>query len=212
MNKSVIKKKKTTKKKKNEHTLKKVKGQNKKPKTDSLQLTPQEKKYLRLHRTLKLQIELVPQSCWYSNTRKHLKKRYWDTIRKYHYSKANNLCEICGGKGENHPVECHEVWIYNEKTLVQKLGYFQAICPLCHEVKHIGLAGILGNGIRAFKRFKKLNNFDKETAAEIIKAVFKQWRIRSQFKWKLDIERLKKYGIDTNELRSKSKHKIYFKD
>lgn len=176
-----------------------------------LLLHSSDKKYLALHKSLRLQIELVPQSCWFSNTRKHLKKSHWDRIRRFHYAKANNLCEICGGKGKSHPVECHEIWIYNDKTFVQKLGQFQAICPLCHQVKHIGLAGILGNGIRAFKRFKRLNNLDKITANNIIDAVFKQWEIRSHYKWKLDIEYLKKYGIDTKELKRKSKQKIYFR-
>ena len=179
--------------------------------TKSIQLTPSERKYLKLHKTLKLQIELVPRSCWFSNTRKNLKKSHWDRIRKYHYKKANNVCEICRGKGKKYPVVCHEVWVYNDKTLVQKLAYFQAICPLCHEVKHIGLAGILGNRVRALKRFKKLNNLNNETADNIIHTVFKQWRIRSKYKWKLDIKHLKKYGIDINELNSKSKQKIYFK-
>lgn len=211
MNIKVTKNKKASKKKNAENISKNVKESNKHSKTDSLQLASEEKKYLRLHKTLKLQIELVPRSCWFSNTRSNLKSSYWDRIRKYHYTKANNCCEICGGKGKKHPVECHEVWLYNEKTFTQKLGYFQAICPLCHEVKHIGLAGILGNGLRAFNRFKRINKLDKKTAKNIIDAVFKQWRIRSQYKWKLDIERLKKYGIDTKELYSKSKQKIYFR-
>jgi hypothetical protein len=211
MNRRVTKNKSTSKKKNNDNISKNVKRPNKRSNTDSLLLTSEEKKYLRLHKTLKLQIELVPKSCWFSNTRSNLKGSHWDRIRKHHYAKANNRCEICGGKGKKHPFECHEVWLYNEKTFTQKLGYFQAICPLCHEVKHIGLAGILGNGLRAFNRFKRINKLDKKTANNIIDAVFKQWRIRSQYKWNLDIEYLKKYGIDTKELNSKSKHKIYFR-
>ena len=188
----------------------KIKRANKDERSD-LVLLAQEKIYLRQHKTLKLQIELVPRSCWFSNTRSNLKNRHWDRIRKYHYAKDNYRCEICGCKGKKHPVECHEVWLYNEKTFTQKLGHFQAICPLCHEVKHMGLAGILGNGLKAFNRFKKINKLDKQTAKNIIEAVFKQWKIRSQYKWKLDIERLKKYRIDTKELNSRAKHKIYFR-
>jgi len=206
MNKKTNTKNKVTSKNLIKTRLKKNKKTN-----NSLILDATDKKYLSIHKSLKLQIELVPQSCWFSNTRKNLRKSHWDSIRRYHYEKANNRCEICGGKGKSHPVECHEVWIYNDKTFVQKLGYFQAICPLCHEVKHIGLAGILGNGIRAFKRFKRLNNLDIVTAKHIIDAVFKQWKIRSHYKWELNIVHLKKYGIDIRELKSKSKQKIYFR-
>ncbi|MCL5030633.1 MAG: hypothetical protein M1480_16600, partial [Bacteroidetes bacterium] len=174
-----------------------------------LRLTEKDKQLLARHKTLKLQIELVPSSCWFSNTRKNVKQSEWDRIRKSVYAKANYLCEICGGKGTRHPVECHEVWIYNDNNLTQTLGSFQAICPLCHEVKHIGLAGILGNGDRALNRFKKVNRLSKETAEKIVSVVFKEWKLRSGQKWELNINLLKEFGIDINNLKSKGKLNKY---
>ena len=108
-------------------------------------LTTKEKKLIKQHASLKLQIELVPGSCWWTNVRSNLTQSQWDKIRKPVYANANFLCEICGERGTKHPVECHEVWIYNDKSLIQKLDHFQSLCPLCHEVKHIGLAELLGN-------------------------------------------------------------------
>lgn len=166
-------------------------------------LSDEEISYLKLHQTLKLQIELVPGSCWWSNVRSNVTKQQWDNIRKSVYIKANYNCEICGEKGTKHPVECHEVWIYDDTTLIQKLGYFQALCPLCHEVKHIGLAGIRGNGDRAFNRFKTINQLDDNIAKRIKSAVFRQWSIRSIKQWKLDIEHLKEYGLNPNDLKDK---------
>jgi len=55
--------------------------------------------------------------------------------------KAENLCETCGGCGPQYPVECHEIWNYDDTRLIQKLDGLIALCPDCHEVKHIGLAG-----------------------------------------------------------------------
>jgi hypothetical protein len=173
------------------------------PTRTSTVLTNEEINFLKLHQTLKLQIELVPASFWWSNVRSNVTDKQWDNIRKRVYIKANYTCEICGEKGTNHPVECHEVWIYDDTNLLQRLGHFQALCPLCHEVKHIGLAGIRGNEDRAFNRFKTINQLDDNVARQIISAVFKQWRIRSGKQWKLDIEHLKEYGLNPNELKDK---------
>lgn len=166
-------------------------------------LTNEEKKLLKYHQTLKLQIELVPASCFWSNVRSNVTAKQWDNIRKPIYQKANFLCEICGGKGTKHPVECHEVWIYDDKTLIQRLDYFQSLCPLCHEVKHIGLAGILGNGPRAFNRFKEINKLDEIMAKKISGSVSKQWGIRSRQKWELNLDHLKQHGLNPNEFLDK---------
>ena len=186
-----------------EPTVKKVAKVSEQPTHSLTVLTDEEISLLNLHQTLKLQIELVPSSCWWSNVRSNVTNKQWDNIRKPVYLKANYNCEICGEKGTKHPVECHEVWIYDDTTLIQRLGHFQALCPLCHEVKHIGLAGVRGNEERAFNRFKTINQLDDNTARQIKSAVFKQWRIRSGQQWKLDIEHLKEYGLNPNELKDK---------
>lgn len=164
-------------------------------------LTEEEQRILQYHSTLKLQIELVPRSCFWKNVRSKATKSQWDKIRLASYQKTNNLCSICGGRGTKHPVECHEVWIYDDTSMTQRLGFFQAICPLCHEVKHIGLARMRGNEERAFNRFKEINQLDEITARQIKSAVFKQWDIRSMQEWELDIEHLKEWNIEPKELK-----------
>jgi 5-methylcytosine-specific restriction endonuclease McrA len=166
-------------------------------------LTPEELKLLEHHQTLKLQIELVPKSCWWSNVRSNLTDKQWDGIRKPIYLKASFRCEICGECGTKHPVECHEIWVYDDINLIQKLQSFQALCPLCHEVKHIGRAGILGNGKRAFERFRKINGLTIKTAKIMEAAVSRQWGIRTMKEWKLDIEYLKEHGLNPEELKDR---------
>lgn len=61
---------------------------------------------------LPLQIELVPSTAFGENLRKLLTKTEWDKVRKAVYKRAGYKCEICGGKGEKHPVEAHEEWLY----------------------------------------------------------------------------------------------------
>ena len=154
---------------------------------------------LRIHTGFKLQIELVPNGCWYTNVRSNVTKKQWDIIRKDAYRKAGYHCEICGGVGARHPVECHEVWSYDIPTTIQKLEKLEALCPLCHEVKHFGFASERGFRKRALTRFAKINGICLEEAEEIIHAVFQQWEERSLLNWTLDITLLKKYGISSNK-------------
>ncbi len=151
---------------------------------------------LELHRSLKLQIELVPRTCFWSNVRSNIKASEWNKIRRYIYQRSNFICEICGGRGNRHPVECHEVWEYDESPNTQRLVSFQSLCPLCHEVKHYGLAKIRGNSERAFKRFMEINNLDRLTAIKIINVVYRQWADRNELQWDLNIEYL--YNLDLN--------------
>ena len=69
---------------------------------------------------MKLTIELVPKTAWFSNLRSILARAAWDKLRKESYKNAAHKCEICGGYGKKHPVECHEIWEYDDKNHIQK--------------------------------------------------------------------------------------------
>ena len=140
----------------------------------------------------KLTVELVPKTCHYTNVRSEVSKKEWDRLRKHCYALANHKCEVCGGKGRRHPVECHEVWSYRDGT--QKLERMIALCPSCHEVKHLGLAQLRGNLPRATKHFCKVNGCDEETAYKYFTEVFDEWAERSCQTWRLDISYLDNYG------------------
>src|SRR6266487_2075486 len=94
----------------------------------------------------RLTVELVPETSWYNNVRALVDELGWDRIRRQMYRQADYRCEICGGRGPEHPVECHEVWRYDDRTRVQLLVRMIALCPVCHQVKHIGLANGQGRG------------------------------------------------------------------
>lgn len=142
---------------------------------------------------MKLSIELVPKTCWFTNVRSNVSKAEWDTLRKACYKKAGYRCEICGGVGENHPVECHEIWEYNDEEYTQTLKGLIALCPNCHKVKHPGLAGMNGDGDIVIKQLMKVNGWKKETAFEYLDACFEIWERRSRKEWKLDISYLNEY-------------------
>ncbi|MFH1285366.1 MAG: HNH endonuclease, partial [Candidatus Micrarchaeota archaeon] len=90
----------------------------------------------------KLEIELVPCSTWWSNLRKTIPKKKWDTLRKKVYAQYHNKCGICGAKRK---LNCHELWSYDDKKHIQTLVNFIALCDMCHHVKHLGLASILAS-------------------------------------------------------------------
>ncbi len=151
----------------------------------------------------KLTIELVPSSSWFDNVRSALSKSEWDNLKKIVYKKANYVCEICGGVGDKHPVECHEIWEYNDKKLTQKLSGMIALCPDCHMVKHIGLAQIQGKYSKALNHFKKINKVSEKKANLYISECFILWNSRSSKKWTLDISHLSAYNIDVDKIIKK---------
>ncbi|MBW4641077.1 MAG: HNH endonuclease [Gloeocapsa sp. UFS-A4-WI-NPMV-4B04] len=145
-----------------------------------------------------LTIELVPNTCWYSNVRSNVSKQDWDNLRHYTYKQAGHRCEVCGGVGQQHPVECHEIWNYDDQQHIQTLTGLIALCPACHECKHIGLAQIKDRGEIALQHLAKVNKWSLEQAEEYASDCFKIWHRRSQFNWKLDISYLKQFGICTD--------------
>jgi hypothetical protein len=146
--------------------------------------------------TPRLTIELVPRTCWFSNVRDRVSREDWDRIRKQVYEHAGRRCEVCGGRGSGHPVECHEVWEYEEATGVQRLVRMVALCPGCHEVKHIGLAGIKGRGEIAAAHLSEVNGWTPQVAAVYIDQAFDVWIERSDRTWSLDVSALAAYGVD----------------
>lgn len=167
------------------------------------------KELWQIHGTLKLQIELVPSSCFWSNIRSYLKQSQWDKIRKQVYEKANYCCEICGEQGIYYPVACHEVWKYDDIEGIQTLSHFQALCMSCHDVKHIGYAKNQGRGEQAFNHFKKINQLEHNLAKNIIKGTIAYHKsTRDKKEWKLDIEHLKEYGISPEEVVKYQKNRV----
>src|ERR1700690_1317096 len=149
-----------------------------------------------------LTLELVPSSSWLTNVRSAVSRKEWDYIRHQVYDKAWHTCEICGGAGTQHPVECHEIWHYNDKKLIQKLENMIALCPNCHSVKHYGLAQINKRVNSKLKHFMKVNKISKIEAEKYISAAFTTWADRSRKTWKIDISSLKEYGININKIKS----------
>lgn len=150
----------------------------------------------------KLKIELVPKTCWYSNVRSNVSKSEWNALRKECYVRADHKCEICGGKGDKHPVECHEIWHYDDDKHTQTLTGLIALCPMCHKSKHYGFAQVSGNEKKVRSHIKKVNGWTEDKLDSHIGEMFSQWNERSQHEWELDITFLDTYLNGDNDVDS----------
>ena len=137
-----------------------------------------------------LTIELVSKTCWFSNARSNSTDAQWNNLKRITSSKFHKRCGICGGV-----VECHEIWNYDDTNKIQKLDGLIALCPSCHQVKHMGLANIQGNGEIATKHLANVNKWSVEHAKNYVREQFLIWEERSQHDWVLDISWLEQYGV-----------------
>lgn len=150
----------------------------------------------------KLTIELVPETCWFSNVRDHVSKPIWDRLRRTTYRAAKYRCEICGGVGDVWPVEAHEVWYYNDATLTQTLVRLIALCPSCHRVKHIGLAEMNGQGEEARRHLAKVNEWNEWQVEDYLNRMIRLYELRSKKRWSLDLSWLREsFGIEVETKR-----------
>jgi hypothetical protein len=142
-----------------------------------------------MEKSLRLTIELVPKTSWYNNMRKVIPQKAWDKLRKSVYAEYGHRCGICGAEGR---LECHEIWEYDDQNHTQTLRGFIALCPLCHRVKHIGLAGILAlkgelDCEQVVLHFMKVNECSRDVFEQHKKQAFEQWRLRSQYQWVVNL-------------------------
>ncbi len=141
---------------------------------------------------MKLEFELVPDGCWYSNLRSVLKKEQWDIVRKDAYARAKGKCMICGAPCSR--LEAHEKWSYNETLAIQKLEDVIAVCPQCHAVIHIGRTQLKGDEKAACEHFMKVNGVSyaeyRKTLGEANTVHARRNRVSE---WALDLSWLKRY-------------------
>ncbi len=138
---------------------------------------------------LRLTIELVPQTCWYSNMRAVLPPPEWDALRRQVYAHYHHRCAICRASARLH---CHEIWHYDDTAHVQSLRGFIALCEWCHHVKHIGLSGILASQgkldyERVVAHFLRVNQCDRATFERHRADAFAQFDERSRHDWRTDL-------------------------
>lgn len=147
-------------------------------------------------RTTKLEIELVPSTVWYSSLYRLLSREIWDDIRNEIIRNNGRRCQICG---ETEGVmNLHEIWNYDDENHIQKLEGFILLCRMCHNVKHIGLSGILASEGKldydeVIKHYCKVNRCTEKEFDENRTKAFDIWSKRSRHQWKQDFGKYEKF-------------------
>ena len=153
----------------------------------------------------KLTVELIPSTCHFSNVRTTVTPAEWDKIRFISYAAADNKCEICGSHGKlqgyKHFVECHEIWDYDDINHVQTLVGLISLCPICHQVKHVGRSIAIGKIGVCKQQLAKVNKWTPKEIDDHILSSFQVHKERSKHQWTLDISllRTEPYSIDIKD-------------
>jgi hypothetical protein len=149
-----------------------------------------------------LRVELVPKTSWYADLTELLDEATWERISLEVSGRAGDRCEICGAGGpRQRPLECHELWRFDDRLRVQALVRILALCPACHTVAHLGFANLHGGGTQARAHLAHVNGWSlAETDAHIAEA-FRTWARRNQGPWVLDLEGLRGYLPDAEHAR-----------
>jgi len=147
-------------------------------------------------------VDLIPESCWFTNVRSCTSQRDWDRLRRMVYRRAMDRCEACGA-GRDPDVgkwlEAHERWEYDETTRTQRLKRIVCLCSFCHEVTHYGFACVRGRDELALRHLMYVNRWSGSRAKRHVEEAFQQWERRSGAQWSLDLGMLLNAGIQVRE-------------
>lgn len=118
----------------------------------------------------------------------------WERLAQRTYAQADHRCEVTGGVGSAWPVECQEVWEFDDKAHVLRLIGMTALAPEVHLAKHIvQLQGQPRSD--ALQTLQHVNLWREEDAEIYLKGVAEQARQRSQHGWQLDLAWLQSQGV-----------------
>jgi len=148
----------------------------------------------------RLTIELVPKTSFTKNVRNLVSVAEWDRLRHAAYACAGHACLICRETGPKGVLHAHEVWEYTMPAVAdlpetpgrQRLVGIAALCPACHNVKHIGFAGIMGRLEEAFVHLQKVNGWSRDETMDYVEACLETWKARSKRQWHVDVSLLGK--------------------
>lgn len=138
--------------------------------------------------------DLLPVTSWGSNLAKLLIRRSWDGVRAPAMAGRGHRCQICGA-GSGLRLECHEIWAYSlppqgapeEVVGVQRLMGLATLCPPCHEMFHLGFAGLRGRGAGARARLMAINRWSDADFKAYHAAMAGRYESRCQRRWILDL-------------------------
>jgi hypothetical protein len=149
----------------------------------------------------RLTAEPLPPQAWGKNLWSLLWPRDWDRLRKATYAQAQHHCEICGGVGARIRLACHERWEIAEWCCTSDLVGLIALCPACHDVKHIGRAIEQGRRRQCAEQLRKVNSWSARQVEHYLTAIGTLSELRTlEHKWYVEFRPwLKRHNITIRE-------------
>lgn len=148
---------------------------------------------------MRLRIELVPSTAWWSNVRSQVTRSQWQKCKKFVGERSGYKCEICGGKGRKHPIECHELWQYDDENQIQTLVGLIALCPDCHRCIHMGRTMSVSSQLEIYRLKLHMMTVNGWPVSRQVDEAYDNalaiWSIRSSWQWGLDVSYLQELGI-----------------
>ena len=144
-------------------------------------------------------VDLVPDTCWFTNVRYCVEPKDWERLRRTVTRRAEMKCEICGSAEDKRAqrwLEVHERWHYDWPSKVQRLGRLICLCTPCHQTTHFGYAQLRGYEEEALQHLTDVTGMSRTQARQHVAAAFDEWRARSFGVWTLDLSILTDVGIE----------------
>jgi hypothetical protein len=146
-------------------------------------------------------VDLVPDSCWFTNVRSCVNQRDWERLRRMVFGRAGERCEACGGIRDRERkvwLEAHERWAYDDAGRVQTLRRLICLCTSCHRATHFGLAQVRCQDGEALEHLMQVNRWSRSQARAHVDDAFALWQRRSAIDWRLDLTMLTSAGVRLN--------------
>jgi hypothetical protein len=122
---------------------------------------------------VRIRADALPTSTHGSNLRSIFSLTLWQRLAIAACGAAGNRCEVCGAVSASRRPHAHERWIFERvgDQWVQRLDRLAALCPTCHLVQHVGLAGVIGYTHDVIRQLMDLNGWTEVQArADIARA------------------------------------------
>lgn len=155
----------------------------------------------------KISFNFIPKTQANKNVRSFLEyktKGYkaWQTVRNTNQERAGNLCIACGCSstmyGKKYHTECHENWLFGRDEShrnIQKLQSLQALCMICHKIKHMNAENDMVIREALLERYAEINGISILTAKNDYDTAIIELEEKNRYKYQLDLEYLEKYDL-----------------
>jgi hypothetical protein len=122
---------------------------------------------------LRLEPILIPRPLWGVNAHTLVSEECWQKIRRDTFLRDQNRCVICE---QQKPLECHEIFSFDDDHGVAVLVRMESRCADCHACNHLGR--LQKRNPAAFKRaLKYIGTINRIAPPEVVRLAKEAFRV-----------------------------------